>query len=131
MRSLTCIVCPMGCPLKVEEGPLGADGLAALTVTGNNCSRGPVYAEEEIRDPKRVVTATCAIAGDRDDIKRSLWAPQRVPVKTLLPCPKDKIQELLADIYKVHIRLPVKPGDLVITDWRGTGIHVATARGVS
>lgn len=124
MRSLTCIVCPMGCSLSVEEGPPGADGSAALIIKGNNCSRGEVYAQEEIRAPKRVVTATCAIA----DSAASPWAPRRVPVKTLLPCPKERIKELLGDMYGLRLRLPIKAGEPVIADWRGTGIAVVAVR---
>lgn len=124
MRSLTCIICPMGCALSIEEGPPGADGSAAMTIKGNNCSRGAVYAQEEIRAPKRVVTATCAIA----DPAASSWAPRRVPVKTLLPCPKERIKELLGDIYGLQLRLPIKAGDPVIIDWQGTGITVVAVR---
>ncbi|GHT55704.1 molybdopterin oxidoreductase [Spirochaetia bacterium] len=131
MRSLTCIVCPIGCALSVEEGEKGADGFPALTITGNRCPRGAVYAKEEIRAPKRVVTATCAIvedaAGDTT-AHRGMYMPHRVPVKTVEPCPKEKINELLADIYKTKVKLPVKAGDTVIADWQGSGINVVAVR---
>jgi CxxC motif-containing protein len=130
MPSLTCIVCPIGCSLTVEEGAPGADGLPVLTVTGNRCKRGAAYAQEEIRAPKRVVTATCAIADDGEvrGAKRSLYAPRRVPVKTAVPCPRERINELLADIYKIKVTLPVKAGEKVIADWRGSGIAVVAVR---
>ena len=55
MRSLTCIVCPIGCQLTVEIGPAGPDdSYGDLSITGNRCPRGAVYAQEEIRAPKRV-----------------------------------------------------------------------------
>jgi CxxC motif-containing protein len=134
----------MGCSLLVEEGGGGAVGdsavgggavggansdLPALTVTGNRCPRGAAYAQEEIRSPRRVVTATCAIAGGTNG--RGLYAPRRVPVKTLLPCPREKIPALLADIYKTKISLPVKAGDAVIADWKGEGISVIAVRTIS
>jgi CxxC motif-containing protein len=131
MRSLTCIVCPIGCALSVEEGPPGPDGLALLTVSGNRCSRGAAYAQEEIRAPKRTVTATCAVAENpRGSPGRSEYAPQRVPVKTTGPCPKEKINDLLKDIYRVRINLPVREGDIIIADWQGTGIGVVAIRDV-
>ncbi|GHU77732.1 molybdopterin oxidoreductase [Spirochaetia bacterium] len=139
MRSLTCIVCPIGCALSVEEGEKGDDGFLALTITGNRCPRGAVYAREEIRAPKRVVTATCAIVEEADSITaggdagsvaahRGMYVPRRVPVKTVEPCPKEKINALLADIYKTKVRLPVKAGDTVIADWQGSGINVVAVR---
>ncbi|MDR0876931.1 MAG: DUF1667 domain-containing protein [Treponema sp.] len=139
MRELTCIVCPIGCSLAVEEGQAGADGLSELTVTGNRCNRGPVYAREEIRAPKRVVTATCGIVTDNDEADnggaaksagagRSLYSPRRVPVRTAVPCPKEKISALLDDIYKTKVKLPVTAGDTIIADWRGSGINIIAAR---
>src|SRR5512145_1713828 len=112
MRELTCIVCPIGCRLSVEDA---ADG--ELQVTGNRCPRGAVYAVEEIRSPKRVVTATCrlgATASCADENtaeaaglsarlhRHGLCEPRRLPVKSSTPCPKDRISELLADIYAVR-----------------------------
>ena len=123
MRELTCIVCPIGCSLVIEEG-------SALTITGNRCSRGAVYAQEEIRAPKRVVTATCGIRfpGDETASRRGLTAPRRLPVKTTAPFPREKINELLADIYRLRVSLPVKAGDRLITDWNGSGIDVIAVR---
>jgi len=128
MRELTCIVCPIGCPLSIKEEQKSEDS-SSLTVTGNRCRRGAVYAEEEIRAPKRVVTATCGIVFMPEESgSRSLTALRRIPVKTSAPCPKEKIPELLEDIYSIKLRLPVKIGDKLITDWKGSGIDVVAVR---
>jgi CxxC motif-containing protein len=118
MRNLTCIVCPIGCSLDVEED---ASSLENLSVTGNRCPRGEVYAREEIRAPKRVVTATCRIEGMADSVRR-------VPVKTASPCPREKIPALLHDIYETKVTLPVRAGDVVIADWKGEKIDVVATR---
>ena len=118
MRNLTCIVCPIGCSLDVDDNPADMD---SLSVTGNRCPRGEVYAREEIRAPKRVVTATCRIEGEAGSVKR-------VPVKTSSPCPREKISALLDDIYKTTISLPVKTGDVVIAGWKGGDIDVVATR---
>jgi CxxC motif-containing protein len=118
MRTLTCIVCPIGCTLTIGEEP-------ELPVSGNRCPRGAVYAREEILSPRRVVTATCGIAGEADKAPAGL---RRVPVKSSVPCPREQIPELLADIYKIRAVLPVKSGDAVIADWRGTGLDVLAVR---
>jgi CxxC motif-containing protein len=130
MKNLTCIICPSGCSLAVEEGPPGPGGFPELTITGNRCPRGAVYAREEIRSPRRVVTATCGIMEDGAGTEggpagRGL---RRIPVKTTGPCPREQIPALLEEIYRTRIRLPVKAGDLVIANWRDSGIDVAAAR---
>jgi len=118
MRNLTCIVCPIGCSVDVEEDSNSTGG---LSVTGNRCPRGEVYAREEIRAPKRVVTATCPIDGETSSVRR-------VPVKTASPCPREKITALLHDIYKIKLTLPVKTGDVIIADWNGERIDVVATR---
>jgi len=122
MRNLTCIVCPMGCSLEVDD----SGGKDAIYVTGNKCQRGKDYAVEEIREPKRVVTATCVING-----QAHVSSIKRVPVKTATPCPKEKIPALLQDIYKVKINLPVKVGDIVIADWNSSKIDIVATRTLS
>ena len=122
MGELTCIVCPIGCSLVVDGV---ADNPSAITVTGNNCPRGAVYAQEEICFPKRVVTATCALTGSGS------YGLRRVPVKTSVPCPKEKIPQLLSDIYSVKISLPVSAGDIIIADWKGCGIDVVASRSIA
>jgi len=116
MHNLTCIVCPIGCSLDVREDSGSPDN---LSVTGSRCLRGEVYAREEIRAPKRIVTATCRIEGEMGVVKR-------VPVKTLSPCPREKIPALLEDIYRIKVTLPVKAGDVLITGWYGDIVATRT-----
>jgi CxxC motif-containing protein len=115
MNDLTCIVCPIGCSLNVKEES------GELSITGNKCRRGEVYAKEEIRAPKRTVTATCKIDGEAGTVRR-------VPVKTSSPCPREMIPALLDDIYKVKITLPIKVGDVVIPNWKNEGIDIVSTR---
>ena len=137
MVDLTCIVCPIGCSLSVEEGTAGSGGLE-LVVKGNKCPRGSAYAQEEVRAPKRTVTATCAISCEggstycgghaHDSLAATGRALRRIPVKTSSPCPKEKIPALIADIYHIKVKLPVKAGDVVISNWNGEGINVVATR---
>ena len=130
MRELICIVCPSGCPLTVKQNQ-AADANSGLEIAGNLCPRGVSYAQEEIRSPKRTVTATCAVILGESAAGRSLYAPRRVPVKTSAPCPKEKIPALLADVYSTKVTLPIKVGDLVIADWKGCGIDVVATRSLA
>ena len=52
-HSFVCINCPLSSELELteEEGEV-------LEVSGNECKIGVKYAEEEFRDPRRVVTTT-------------------------------------------------------------------------
>jgi CxxC motif-containing protein len=49
-------------------------------------------------------------------------------VKSSIPCPKERIPALLADIYKLRLPLPLHTGDVVIADWRNSGIDVIALR---
>ena len=118
MRNLTCIVCPIGCTLDID------DGEENLSVTGNRCARGVTYALEEIRAPKRIVTATVQLA-EGSNTESSV---RRVPVKTSSPCLREKIPVLLQDIYMKKVSIPVKVGDIIIADWNGEGIDVVATR---
>ena len=57
-RKLTCIGCPMGCPLTVVM-----NGEEVVSVTGNTCKRGDVYARKEVTNPTRIVTSTVRVSG--------------------------------------------------------------------
>jgi CxxC motif-containing protein len=129
MRELTCIICPIGCSISVEEKS-GSGSFSDLTIAGNRCPRGADYAREEIHSPKRVVTATCGIAltPSLELSPRAFTAPRRIPVKTSLPCPKEMIDELLGDIYRLKLSLPVKAGDRPIVNWKGSGIDLVVTR---
>ena len=52
-REMTCIICPMGCPVTVEMR-----GEEIASIRGNTCKRGAAYAEAEVRHPERTVTST-------------------------------------------------------------------------
>jgi CxxC motif-containing protein len=92
-----------------------------LIIRGQACRRGEDYGQEEIRQPKRVVTATCALDAGPGTLRR-------IPVKTAPSCPKELIPELLADLYRLKVKPPLKAGDKVIPNWRETGIAVLAAR---
>jgi CxxC motif-containing protein len=123
MRNLTCIVCPIGCSLSVEEKANGE-----MIVSGNKCSRGSVYAQEEIKAPKRIVTASCKVVQSTESLQTSLNEHRRISVKTNSPCPKNMIDDLLKDIYNTGVKVPIKSGDVIISNWKESGIDVSVTR---
>ena len=111
--SLTCVQCPMGCPLEVTL----ADG-EVVSVTGNTCPRGRVYGEHEATCPERVVTSLVEVAGN--------YRP--VSVKTTAPVPRELVADVLAAIRATVVRPPVAAGDVVVADVCGTGVNVVATK---
>ena len=97
-RTLTCIECPIGCEIEVtlEDGKV-------VSLTGNGCPRGKVYAEAEVVCPKRVVTSTVRAENG-----------EMIPVKTDKPVRKDAIFEVMKKINETTCKIPVVLGDILI-----------------
>lgn len=112
---LTCISCPLGCPLKVETDESGR----VLKVTGNTCKRGEDYGKKEVTNPTRTVTSTVRLIGGTAPV---------VSVRTQTDIPKEKIFQCMEEIRSAAIEAPVRIGDVVVENVAGTGVNVvATA----
>ena len=111
-RELTCIGCPMGCPLIVtmEAGEV-------ISVTGNTCKRGDVYARKEVTNPTRIVTSTVRVSGGD-------------AVKTKEDIPKGKIFECVKALKSVEVPAPVHIGDVLVKDVAGTGVDIVATKNV-
>ena len=98
IKNLTCIECPIGCSIQValEDGKV-------LSVQGNACPRGKLYAEAEVVCPKRVVTST--VRADNGEM---------IPVKTDRPVRKDSIFEVMQIINKTTCKMPVVLGQVLV-----------------
>lgn len=112
---LTCISCPLGCPLKVETDNEGK----VLSVTGNTCKRGEDYGRREVTAPTRTVTSTVRLKGGTGPV---------VSVRTRQDVPKSKIFAVMGEIRRTVVTAPVHIGDVVIPNIAGTGVDlIATA----
>ena len=98
VKILTCIECPIGCEIEVtlEEGKV-------VSLRGNGCPRGKLYAEAEVVCPKRVVTSTVRAEDG-----------EMIPVKTDRPVRKDAIFEVMEKINKTVCKKPVAMGDVLL-----------------
>ena len=94
-REFTCIVCPRGCHIEVDDN---------LNVTGNSCPRGKEYVLNEIKNPMRVVTSTIRVTN------RPMCV---VSVKTTNAIPKSKIFDLMEVINTLKVHAPTHVGDVV------------------
>lgn len=110
---LTCIVCPMGCHLNVEQSEEG------FKVEGNTCKRGEKYAVQELTNPTRVITTT---------VKLENSYLQLLPVKTEYPIPKGMIFDIMEALDKVRVNAPVKVGDVIVENILDTGVNVISAK---
>ncbi|MBQ7034485.1 MAG: DUF1667 domain-containing protein [Clostridia bacterium] len=108
-RELTCIICPLGCNIKVRH-----ENGAVLEVSGNTCPRGKTYAITECTTPMRTLTSSVRCKGGK-----------LLSVKTDRPIPKEKWMEAMAIVNRQHPALPIAVGDVIIEDVFGANI-VAT-----
>ncbi len=107
-KKLTCIVCPIGCELAVSiENEI-------ISVSGNTCKRGEIYAQNECTNPQRTVTSTVLCEDG-----------SLVSVKTDTTIPKDKIFECMQIINGTTAKLPISVGDVIIKNVFGSNV-VAT-----
>lgn len=105
-KELTCVECPMGCRIVVE-----LEGDKIIGIEGNTCARGKMYAENEVFDPKRVITSTVKLA-----------CGGVLPVKTDRPVSKKDMFEVMKVINTLVASVPVKTGDVIKEDVFGANI---------
>jgi len=110
--NLTCIVCPRGCQLEVEKVN------DEVVVKGNNCSRGVVYGKNELLNPLRTLTTTI----HADD--------QYLPVITSGPIPKDMMFEVLKEIKKVKVNLPIHMNDVIIKNVLNLNVDIIASKSI-
>lgn len=116
-KCITCIGCPLGCQITVT-----LDGLEVISVTGNTCKRGDVYARKEVTHPTRIITSIIRVNGGEIPM---------VSVKTESDVPKEKIFDIMNCINGVTVNAPVCIGDILIKDVASTGVNVVATKNVA
>ncbi|MBK5252886.1 MAG: DUF1667 domain-containing protein [Peptostreptococcaceae bacterium] len=109
-KTFTCIVCPNGCKLNatvLEDNK--------LVVTGNKCIKGIDFANNEIFNPKRMLTTT---------VKTTFNSMPYLPVRTESEIPKEKVFQVMNVLRTTVIKRQLKVGDIVIENVLDTGINV-------
>jgi CxxC motif-containing protein len=115
-RRVTCIGCPMGCDITVamEKGTV-------ISVKGNRCKRGEVYARKEVTCPMRIVTSSVAVKGG-DKLQLS--------VKTNKDIPKDKVKDCMKSLKEVTVQAPITIGDIILVNAGGCGATFVATKNV-
>ena len=116
IRNLTCIGCPMGCPLTVK-----LEDTEVISIEGNSCKRGAVYGKKEVTNPTRIVTTTVRVSGGTEPV---------VSVKTKEDIPKDKILACIRAMKEITVPAPVHIGDVILRDVAHTGVDMIVTKNV-
>lgn len=115
MREFTCIGCPAGCALKVEE--VNGDSI----VSGNGCKVGYDYALKEMSAPMRMLTSLLLVSGGDKPV---------VSVKTQASIPKSMVLECAKALKGIVVSAPIKIGDVLIEDVCKTGVNIIATKEV-
>ncbi len=110
VHEFTCIVCPVGCRLRVDKGG---------EVSGHKCKRGIVYATEETTHPTRMLTTT---------VKVNSRVAKRLSVRTSRPIPKAAMFDVMQALATVEARVPVNIHDVIIHNVAGTDVDIIATR---
>jgi len=108
---LTCIVCPRGCRISIDE--------ESKEVIGATCARGEKFALTEITNPTRTVCTT---------VKTIFPSYPFLPIRTDGEIPKEKMKEAVELTKGFCLDRKVKRGEVVISNILDTNVNfIATA----
>ena len=105
---LVCIACPIACRLTVST-----TGTGEVKVTGNRCPRGELYGREEMLAPRRILTAV--VPTDSAHFPCA-------PVRTDRAIGRERVPQLLRELYARKVSLPVRQGGVLIKDFDGARV---------
>ena len=110
--NVTCILCPIGCEIRVNIKDLSI-------IDGAKCKRGIEYSKNEIINPKRTITTSILVKNGDLPL---------VSVKTSKPIPKNKIFKILEIIKKKSVDAPIKIGEIIIENILDTGSDIVATK---
>ncbi len=112
-KDITCVVCPLGCHLRVSMNGSG------YQVQGQKCAKGKAYAIDELTHPVRTITTTVTVVGD---------GVARLPVRTNKAFPKDRMLELMKVLKTMQVAPPIRVGQVILENALDTGVNVVASR---
>ena len=115
-KHYTCIVCPNGCDIIVEEA--GGE----YRISGEGCKRGRDYVLQEMTDPRRTIATSVRVIGG---------AMPLCSVRLTRPIPKARIMEAVQAIHALRPRAPLARGEVLIENLLGMGSDVIATRDVA
>lgn len=112
-KDITCIVCPRGCRMTVNN----IDG--QYIVEGNSCIRGSKYGVDEVTNPRRVITSTVRLNGSYLNM---------LPVKTDGSIPKDMVFDIMKVLSEITVTTPINVGDVIVKNVLDTGVDIVSTK---
>ena len=119
LKTLTCILCPIGCTLGVQL--TDQDTNNEYEISGGKCPKGQAYALEEMTSPKRTLQSSIGVEGGHLPL---------VSIKTSSPVPKEKIMELMAYINDLSFEAPIQIGDILVENILGLGASIVATKNI-
>ena len=112
-KDLICVVCPVGCRMKISGT------IEDLKVSGEQCKRGVEHAYEEITNPTRMVCTTVKIQGGIHPV---------IPVRTDKPIAEKYKLEVVKAVKDITLTSPIEMGEVIVEDLFGTGVNLIAER---
>lgn len=106
-REFICIICPIGCSIKVYRA------LDDIKIEGALCPRGINYVKQEILDPKRVVVSVIRVKNGDLPV---------VSIKTDIPVSKKCIDKIMRLTALIEVEAPIKIGQVIAKDICGANL---------
>ena len=115
-KQIICTVCPRGCHMTVV-----GENDKVISVENYSCSRGLEYAKTEFVAPVRILTTLVKIDGGENEL---------LPVRSTKPVLMAKIPQIMQEIKKAVVNLPVKRYDVIISNVCDTGVDIVATKDV-
>ncbi len=113
-KDVICVICPNSCNIVVKQLKDGK-----LVMEGQGCKRGEQYASDEFLAPKRTLATTVRIRG--------AFVPL-LPVRSSVPVPREKLNEILDLLASIEVEAPFKCGDVVVKNVLELGSDIIATR---
>ena len=117
-----CTTCPSECALTVEVAEDATGALRVISVQGNRCPRGKIFAEQEITCPMRILATTVVVKNGDERL---------LPVRTANAIPRALHMQAMELVRHASIEAPIHMGDVIMNDVLGTGVDLIASMDVA
>lgn len=114
-KEIICVICPRGCRIKIEE-----HANQIIKIENHGCKKGIDYANNEFKNPRRILTSSIPIEGAKDG--------RMLPIRSSAPIPKNLITLCMEQIKKTGVKASVQMHQIIIENILGTGSDMIACR---
>ena len=99
-NSFTCSFCPRGCQINIKDGD----------INGNKCKRGKLFVEQEMKDPKRILTTTVKVLSGSTPL---------VGVRSNRPISLSNVMNIINILKTKQVTAPIHFGEVLFANCAG------------